>query len=465
MRKIYLITVLLVVFTCSQALFGQAKYVFFFIGDGMGVNQINATEVYLSALNGERGSASLQMTQFPSASLVTTFSADNDVTDSAASGTALATGRKTNNGYIGIDPDNQSIETIAEKAKKAGKKVGIASTVPINHATPASFYGHQKNRNMYYELSQDLIKSNFDFFAGGSFYNRDALYDKSKAPDIYPQIEAAGYTIFHGYDDFKSGASKAGKIVLLQKDWENANELPSAIDRDANALTLKQITEAAIEVLMKDNKKGFFVMLEGGKIDWSGHGNDLASVIHEVIDMDEAIKVAFEFYKKHPNETLIVISADHDTGGVTVGRGSLNLKYLQYQKQSQEELTKLINELVKSKNGKPSWNDVKALLTEAMGFWRDVPVNWENEKILRDTYEATIAKNSDLKDENLYSQNSQLAAKAKQVLNDIARVGWATTSHSAGYVPVFAIGVGANLFTQKIDNTEIPKKILQVAKY
>lgn len=465
MRKIYLITVLLVVFTCSQALFGQAKYVFFFIGDGMGVNQVNITEVYLSALKGERGSASLQMTQFPSASLVTTFSYNNDVTDSAASGTALATGKKTNNGYIGVDPDNQPIETIAEKAKKAGKKVGIASTVPINHATPASFYGHQKDRGMYYELSQDLIKSNFDFFAGGSFYNRDVLYDKSKAPDIYPQIEKAGYTIFHGYDEFKAGASKAGKIILLQKDWENANELPSAIDRKANDLTLKQITEAAIEVLMKDNKKGFFVMLEGGKIDWAGHGNDVATVIQEVIDMDEAIKVAFEFYKKHPNETLIIISADHDTGGITAGRGSLNIKCLQYQKQSQDELTKLINELVKSKSGKPSWEDVKGLLTESMGFWRDVPINWENEKILRDTYEATIAKNRDAKDENLYSQNSQLAAKAKQILNDIARVGWATTSHSAGYVPVFAIGAGANLFTQKIDNTEIPKRIAQAAKY
>jgi alkaline phosphatase len=455
----------LFVIAFAQLVAGQAKYVFYFIGDGMGINYIDATEAYLSALKGERGTGQLLMTTFPAASFITTYSENSDVTDSAAAGTALATGKKTNNGFIGLLPDKEKIETIAEKAKKAGKKVGIASTVPVNHATPASFYGHQVNRGMYYEISQDLLKSNFDFFGGAGFYNRDILYDKTKAPDIYPLIEQAGYYVAKGIDDFNANSKKSDKIVLVQKNWEEAGGIPYAIDRTSDDLTLKEITEAAIDVLTRNNNKGFFVMLEGGRIDWAGHGNDGATMVHEVIDMDEAIKVAYDFYKKYPKETLIVITADHETGGLTVGPGSLNLKVLQYQKKSADGLSAQLNELVKSKNGKVSWEEVKNLLTETMGFWKEVPVSWENEKKLRDTYEETIAKRKDLKDANLYAENALLAARAKEVMNDIARLGWSTKSHSANYVPVFAIGAGHEQFTHKMDNTDIPKKIIQIARY
>ena len=465
MKKQHLFGIFVMMFVCVQIVCGQAKYVFYFIGDGMGINQVNVTEVYLSALKGERGSASLLMTGFPVASMAATFSANSDVTDSAAAGTALATGKKTNNGYIGVDPDVNSIETIAEKAKKAGKKVGIASTVPVNHATPAAFFGHQKDRNMYYEISQDLIKSGFDFFAGAGLYNRDKFFDKSDAPDIFPLIEQAGYMISKGYDDFKANAGKSKKIVLLHKNWELVDGIPYAIDRTNEDLSLKQITEAAIDVLTRDNKKGFFLMLEGGRIDWAGHANDGAANIQEVIDMDEAIKVAFDFYKKYPKETLIVITADHETGGITAGTGSLNISALKYQKQSQDKLTVLMNELYQVKNGKVSWDEIKNLLTETMGFWKDVPISWEHEKILRDAYEESIARRRDVRDRNLYADNSLLAAKAKQVINEIARIGWSTGSHSADFVPVFAIGAGQDLFTGKMDNTDIPKNIIKAAKY
>ena len=465
MKKQFLIGAFVLMFVCVQVVCGQAKYVFYFIGDGMGINQVNLTEVYLSAMKGERGSASLLFTGFPVASMASTYSADNDVTDSAASGTALATGEKTKNGYIGVDSDVNSLETIAEKAKKAGKKVGITSTVPVNHATPAAFYGHQKDRNMYYEISQDLIKSGFDFFAGAGLYNRDKLFDKSDAPDIFPLIEQAGYKISKGYDDFKANAGNSKKVVLLHKNWEKVDGIPYAIDRTSEDLSLKQITEAAIDVLTRDNKKGFFLMIEGGRIDWAGHANDAATNIKEVIDMDDAVKVAFEFYKKHPKETLIVITADHETGGMTVGKGSLRIDVLKYQKCSQDKLSEKLNELSQSKNGNVSWEETKNLLTEMMGFWKEVPINWENEKILRDAYEETLARRRNVRDQNLYADNSLLAAKAKQIINEIARVGWATGSHSADFVPVFAIGVGQELFKKKMDNTEIPKNIIKAAKY
>jgi alkaline phosphatase len=465
MKKIYSISFLIVMLSCAQLVAGQAKYVFYFIGDGMGTHYINTTEVYLSTMNGERGSVSLAMSGFPASTFVTTFSADNDVTDSAAAGTALATGKKTNNGFIGVLPDTSRLESIAEKAKKAGKKVGIASTVPINHATPASFYGHQPKRSMYYEISQDLLESGFDFFAGAGFLNRNRFYDKTEAPDIYPLVEKAGYYIAKGYDDFTANKAKYDKVVLIQKNPEKIDNIPYSIDRTSEDLTLKQITEAAIDVLTKNNNKGFFLMLEGGRIDWAGHSNDGATLIQEVIDMDDAVKVAFEFYKKHPKETLIVISADHETGGLAVGRGSLNLSCLQYQKKSVDGLSGQLNLLIKEKSGNVSWEDVKSLLTQTMGFWKEIPINWEREKILRDAYEETIAKNKDVKDKNLYAENPLIAAKAKEIINDIARLGWATGSHSAGYVPVFAIGAGQEMFTHKLDNTDIPKNIVKAAKY
>ncbi len=457
--KRFLIISIFTLFVCTYQIFGQAKYVFYFIGDGMGVNLVNVTESYLSAMNGKRGSVSLLMTQFPVATMATTYSDNSDVTDSAAAGTALATGEKTNNGCIGIDPEGNRLESVAEKAKKAGKKVGIVSTVTINHATPASFYGHRKNRGMYYEIAEDLIASNFDFFGGAGLSSPTTRSDKTAAPDIYPLIEQAGYTVVKGYDDFKANAGKSKKVLLAQ------DGIPYAIDRTSKDLTLKQMTEAAIDILTRDNKKGFFLMLEGGKIDGGGHGNDVATTIMEIIDMDEAIRVAFEFYKKYPKETLIVIAADHDTGGITAGTGKLNITALQYQKQSQNVLTKRINELREEKSDKVSWEDAKNLLSETMGFWKEVPISWEHEKVLRDAYEETLAKNRDIKDRNLYAENTLLAAKAKQVMTEVVRLGWATGGHTGGYIPVFAIGVGQELFTNKMDNTDIPKKIIKAAKY
>ncbi len=462
MRKQFIISVFVMMFVCLQVVTGQAKYVFYFIGDGMGVNHVNMTEVYLSALKGERGSASLLMTQFPAVTMAATFSADNDVTESSAAGTALATGVRTKNSHVGIDANANRVETLAEKAKKAGKKVGVASTVTVNHATPASFYAHQRDRNMYYEIAQDMIKSGMDFFAGAGVMNRNRFFDNSTAPDIYPLIEQAGFYIAKGYADYKANAAKAGKIFLVHENWEKTDGIPYAIDRTDKDLSLKEITEAAIESLMKDNNKGFFVMLEAGRIDWAAHANDGAAVIKEVIDMNEALQVAYDFYKKRPKETLIVVAADHETGGLTVGKGSLNIRVISNQKVSLDKLTEQIGALSASKNGNVTWEEIKNLLTETMGFWKAVPINWEREKLLRDAYEEVFAvRRGDTRDRNF----SLIATRAKVIINDIAGLGWATGAHSAGYIPVYAIGAGQELFKGQMHIMDIPGLIAKAAKY
>lgn len=466
-RIIYVL--LLVLISGALPAQGKAKYIFYFIGDGMGVNQVNGAEMYRAdAEEGRIGVMPLQFTQFPVINMATTFSATNSITDSSAAGTALSTGEKTYNGAIGLDDEKQQLTGVAEKAKKAGKKVGITTSVSIDHATPAAFYAHQPNRSMYYEIAMDIPASGFDFFAGGGFLKPDKTYDKQDAPGIFPILENAGYTIAKGYNDYKAKANSANKIILIQEDGAAPDCIPYAIDRKPGDLTLAQITESAISFLTKNNNKGFFLMVEGGKIDWSCHGNDAATTFREVIDMDDALKAAYEFYKNHPGETLIVVTADHETGGMTLGKGkyTMNLQALKYQKQSEAGLSKRITELRKQKDHKVTWEEIKELLGRTMGFWKELPISWEQEKVLRDSYEASFSSAVNKRmEKSMYTESEPLAAKAKNVMSDIAGIGWTTSDHTAGYVPVYAIGAGSELFTGKMDNTDIPKRIAKAGGY
>ena len=385
--KRFMYTLLFVLLTGSM--YGQqAKYVFYFIGDGMGVNQVNGTEMYLAEKEGRIGVTPLLFTTFPVAGMATTFSATNSVTDSSAAGTALATGAKTYNGAIGMDNDKNVLQTVAEQAKKAGKKVGVTSSVSVDHATPAAFYAHQPSRSMYYEIALDLPKAGFDFYAGAGFLKPTTTADKKEAPSIFPIFEESGYTVAKGMDDYQSKVADAQKMVLVQKEGVDPSCLPYAIDRKEGDLTLTEITESAISFLTKGKNKGFFLMVEGGKIDWACHGNDPATAFEEVIDMDNAIKVAYEFYKKHPKETLIVVTADHETGGLGLGTAKyeLHLKSLINQKQSQDLLSRSITDLRKMRKV-ILWEEMKNFLSEKMGFWKELPVTWEQEKLLRDAYE------------------------------------------------------------------------------
>ena len=446
----------------------QAKYVFYFIGDGMGLNQVNATEMFLAEQeNGRIGTSPLCFASFPYAGYATTYSATNSITDSSAAGTALATGVKTYNGAIGVNPDKEVVESVAVKAQRSGKRVGVTTSVSIDHATPSAFYAHQESRSWYYEIALDLPKAGFDFYAGSGFLKPDRTHDKKKAPSIYPIFAETGYALARGVEEYQAKRAEADKMILIQQEGADQSSLPYAIDRKEGDLTLKQITESAVDFLMKDGgKKGFFLMVEGGKIDWSCHGNDAATTVREVMDMDEAVKVAYEFYKKHPKETLIVVTADHETGGLGLGysKYELHLANLIHQQESADALSRSITNLRRQRRIY-TWEDIKEFLGEKMGFWKSVKINWEQEKMLRDAFEDSFVKNNVKFEESLYSKTEPLAAVAKQVMSQVALLGWTTSNHSAGYVPVFAIGAGAKAFSGKMDNTDIPKRIAQAAGY
>ena len=435
------------------------KYVFYFIGDGMGPSHVLGTEYYLGELEGVIGRPNkLCFTQFPKSAFVSTFSKSNGVTDSAASGTALATGSKTKNGYLGVEMDTTVVYSVAHAAKQAGYAVGVSSTVGINHATPGAFYAHQPGRSRYYEIGQDMLAADYDFYAGG-----DLIVNKSEQRDeIYEKAKAQGYTIARGFDDYKANGKNAKKLMLYQK--EVATELPYAIDREEGDLTLAQITEAGIEFLSKKSKKGFFFMVEGGKIDYASHSDDGATALNEVIDFDNAIKVAYEFYKKYPNETLIVVTADHETGGLVLGYSgayALNLKALKGQKVSADRMASILRRASRARM-ELRWERVQELLKENFGLWGEIEMTKEETHELRVYFEQAYATTDIAKRE---SKLSSMAHRAKQMVNQKALLSWAGPNHSASFVPLFAIGAGAENFHGVIDNTDIPKTIKKIARY
>jgi len=447
---------------------GKAKYVFFFIGDGMGVNQVNATETYLGALEGRIGIKELCFPSFPYAGFVNTQSGSSGITDSAAAGTALSTGCKSYNGALGVRTDKVTpVTSVAKWARDAGAAVGVTTSVSIDHATPAAFYAHVPSRSEQYIIGTQLIASDYDFFGGSDFVK--PANPTEGGPDLYSQAKQAGYVIAKGYKEYQKLSKNASKMILFQSDAANKldhGSIPYAIDRTKSDLSLCEITRAAINFLSKkqNEKDGFFLMVEGGKIDYACHANDPATFIHEVVDMDDAIKVAYEFYEQHPDETLIVVSADHETGGLVMGTGAyeLHLDRLRYETMSIAKLGKELHKLHEKSGDKYSFELVKKFLSDNFGLWSKIEINERQEKRLELAFDNIMAGKGE-SDESLYQKDDELANTVKRIMSEVAGISWASGSHSNGYVPVFAIGVGAEQFCGRLDNTEIPKRIAKAA--
>ena len=440
----------------------EVKYVFYFIGDGMGANQVLAAEMYRSALQGEPlGRVQTLMTTFPYSGHASSYSKTNGITDSAAAGTCLATGTKTRNGMLGMDQDSAKLTTIAEELKAQGWGIGIMTTVAIDHATPAAFYAHVPDRDKYYKIGQQLASSDFDFFGGAGFHHPQGKHD-DKQMNLYRNAEKAGYTIAHGVEEAQkllmNPPSMADKLILVQKtDDEGAkhgSNLSYAIDRKPGDLTLAEIVSTAIPFLEARYER-FFMMVEGGMIDYACHGDDAATAIGEVWDMDEAMQVAYKFYEQHPDETLIVVTADHETGGLALGNSdyTLHLDVLQNQKCSSWILSDKFTQLFKDKK-KPSWAEVQTLYRENLGFWEQVEITADEEKELKALYKkARKGKAKDTK--NMYKSVNALGEAGIALINKKAHIGWTTHAHSAHAIPIFAIGPNAAVFSGWHDNTDI----------
>ncbi|MCK5782208.1 MAG: alkaline phosphatase [Flavobacteriales bacterium] len=280
----------------------HAKNIILLIGDGMGSSHVFA------GITANKGNTYFQ--QFLNIGYSKTQSANKYTTDSAAGGTAISAGVKTNNGSIGVDAEGKAVKTILEIAEENGKSTGLVATSSITHATPASFIAHQASRKMYDEIAEDFLKTDIEVFIGGGMMNFSKRKD---GKDLISELEKKGYKIA---DNLKDAMDfKGDKLAALIYDKH-----PEGIDKRGEMLV--PATDKSIEILNK-NKKGFFLMVEGSQIDWAAHGNNTEQLIGELADFDRAIGEALKFAEKDGN-TLVIVTADHETGGFAVKNGDNN---------------------------------------------------------------------------------------------------------------------------------------------
>lgn len=242
------------------------------------------------------------------------------------------------------------------------------------------------------------------------------------------------------------------------------------IDSIPGALTAAQITSACLNSLEAgmeaNNSKGFFMMMEGGNIDWAAHANDGGAVIKEVLNFQQAIDVAYQFYLRHPEETLIVVTADHDTGGMAMGRednrNDIQLGLFDFQKISKDRFSEFCKAEY-TPGSSLGWEQMKRFLTDNFGFWKNVELSADETAQLRDAFEKTFVTRAVKDQKTWYRDFNHFTVSVYDTLNRHAGIGWTTSSHTGNFVPLYAIGAGAELFRKNLNNTEIPGLIIKAA--
>ncbi len=436
----------------------QAKYIFYFIGDGMGMGPVMAAQNYNRMVLGN--STPLTMMQMPVVGWCQTYSFSSPVTDSAAAGTALSTRTKTRNGMLGMGPDTVAVTSIAKELHDLGYGVGLVTTVAADDATPGAFYAHVPSRKMSYEIDVQGVESGYEYIAGASY---GGFKDKDGNPtDLQQRMDAAGISIKYGADAL--GPHDSRRVMIFGDQTSHPWDLGYTVDSIAGALTLPALTADCLAHLEKYSPDRFFMMVEGGNIDHALHGNDGGAAIKEVLNFDQALALAFDFYGKHPDRTLIVVTADHDTAGKALGTNYLGynnkLELFDHQRVSKEAFSEYCKSILNSRRIY-TWDDMKEYLADRLGLFGAIKVTPEREKELKDMFIITFEQRNGQDQKTLYANFNEFAVAVFRTLNDMAGVGFTTTSHSGNPVPVFTAGAGADLFKGFNNNTELPQKIMQ----
>ncbi len=390
------------------------KNVIFLIGDGMGLAHVTLTSYFVGK--------PLEMMKMSYSGLAYTYSANSFVTDSAAAGTALATGYKTFNGMICMTPDGKPVMTLFEAAKKVGKATGVVTTTRVTHATPAAFYAHVKDRDEEKEIARQLVVgTTIDVaFGGGMKHFSEELLEKAKAN---------GFTVVTTREELLNLDPSAVKRVLGIFARSHLSYYVDGEDRPS----LAEMTGKAIEILSK-NEEGFFLMVEGGRIDHAAHGNDVVAMIYDTIEFDEAVKVALEFAKKD-GDTLVVVTADHETGGLGLSNGEYAIDVEKLRSYSKISIEKLMKEITP--------DNFKEVIKKYYG----IDLSDEEVEALKKAFEK-----------GGYAPSNTIG----EIISAHALIGWTTHTHTGIMVPVFAEGPGAEKFTGIMENVEIPKMIAEL---
>ena len=444
----------------------KAKYVFLFVGDGMAAAQINSTEIFKSASTGAGLKVSrLTFTQFPVSGLTTTYDASSFITDSASAMTAMMTGHKTLSGVINMDTKKETkYTTLAEYAKMAGMRVGIVSSVSLDHATPAATYAKVPSRGQMYDICIQLAASNFDYFAGGGL--EQAGRKKDTQPDAKDVAKQAGYALVNTPGALKALKPGAGKVLAINATLQDANAMPYEVDRASDDMDLAAYTRKGIELL--DGPQGFFMMVEGGKIDWACHANDGAASIKDTLAFESAVNEAVSFAKAHPADTLIVVTGDHETGGMSIGFSGTKYSTFFEKIAPQEGSFQAFNDnffLAYKKNhtkAEANLDEIVPVVEQYFGFkYAELP-DVEKEYLQR-AFTRSVGNEIERAVQEdvyqLYGGYEPFTVALTHVVNQHAGIGWTTYSHTGVPVITFATGVGQEMFGGYYDNTDIFRKL------
>ncbi|WP_051404956.1 alkaline phosphatase [Bacillus cihuensis] len=390
---------------------GKAKNVIFMVPDGYSASYATNYRLY----KGEETALDSMLV-----GMHRTYSANTEITDSAAAGTAMATGVKTNNGMISTAPDGTELKTILEASEEKGKASGLVATSTITHATPAVFASHVASRSNEADIAPQLLENGVDvLLGGGKKYFPESLLKDAKED---------GYKFVSDKKQLQN-VKKTDKLIGLFAEDGMAPEL----DRDeTNQPSLAEMTESAIDVLQQD-KDGFFLMVEGSQIDWAGHDQDAAWAMKDSEAFEKAVEEALEFAKKDRN-TLVVVAGDHDTGGMSVGgygKGDTKLEVLHN--------------------------------VTATGDFMESKLNSDRSNVKEVVKEYTKLNLTDVEAEKIKTAKSPSMA-INQVVSERAIVGWTSTGHTGTDVPLYAFGPGSDLFRGLHENTNLPVLMAEAMK-
>ena len=468
----------------SQALTAP-KYVFLFIGDGMSYPQIQSTSDYLGALADEDywqaqpslddtggavldGPEYLNFMNFEGVGSAVTYDSNSFAPDSASTATSLSTGHKTYSGSINVDETGTvEYETIAEKLhSQKGYSIGVITSVNLNHATPAAFYAHQASRNDYYDIGLELVDSGFEYFAGGGLLDPDGA--EGDQENLYDLAEQAGYNVVTTQAEAEKVT--AGPVVIIDEHLADSDAMAYELDRTDDMWALSDYVAKGIEVLSQD-EDGFFMMCEGGKIDWACHANDAASTIHDTQALADAVQVAIDFAAEHPEETLILVTGDHETGGLTIGFAGTDYDtYLDLLENQKISYAKFDSDYVASyKENKTPFEDVLSDIEELFGLKAQgaaddklVLTEYEMEQ-LRAAYEksvnGTAASQYEQEEYVLYGTYEPLSVTITHIINNKSGISFTSYSHTGLPVAVLAHGLNAEVFSGYYDNTQVYYKL------
>ena len=483
LATLLVITMLLVSSSFALADGSIPKYLFLFIGDGMSFPQVSSTEMYLGnqASQTEIATKRLNFSDFPVTGVAQTFDASSFVPDSASTATSVASGIKTLSGVINMDvTKTTTVSPFTEELKQRGYRVGIISSVPVNHATPAAFYAKVPHRGQYYEIGTQFIQSGFDFLGGGGFLHQKGSTGEQE--DLFDVARAHGYTVANTDNEILALNSRSGKVIAINPILEpNGAALNYEIDRGTNELALADFVRKGIDVL--DNPQGYVLIVEAGKIDWAGHANDAAASIHDTIAFAAAIEEAIKVYNAHPDDTLILVTGDHECGGMTIGFAGTGYKtFFQVMERvsgSNKAFNVFFNEY---KSNSAAVNaQLEHLLPQIRTQYGlvvsdDPSAAMYPEGVLTASewsrLEAAFAQSMTLRNERNYTDHEKiiyggyepLTIALTHIVNNKAGLHYTSFSHTGLPVPVYAKGNGSELFTGFYDNTDIYRKVGKIMR-